>query len=191
MVGARQGEVVTGRLRNALNTPAVPVEIAPLHQDHFAELRDVLDAVSREGRYMAFLQAPPMEAAFAYYQNILESDSPHFVALADGHVVGWCDVEPTRGESRAHVGTLGIGLLAPYRNQGLGAALMKAAISKAWDQGFTRIELSVRADNTRARKLYERMGFVVEGTHPNSFLVGGEYFSAHSMGLLHPRAAPS
>jgi putative acetyltransferase len=162
------------------------IDIAPLRRDHFPQLREVLDAVARERLYLAFLQAPPHEAAFAYYEAILERDSPHFVALDAGRVVGWCDVVPTHGESRAHVGTLGVGLLPPYRGQGIGARLMNAAIAKAWEQGFTCIELTVRTDNTRAKRLYEKLGFVVEGTHPHAFRIDGEYFGSHSMALVHP-----
>ncbi|RYF17983.1 MAG: GNAT family N-acetyltransferase [Comamonadaceae bacterium] len=158
--------------------------IAPLREEHFAELREVLDAVAREGRYLAFLEAPPVADAFAFYRSIIERDCPHFVALASERVVGWCDVLPTHGESRAHVGNLGIGLLPEFRGSGNGAALMSAAIDRAWEKGFTRIELTVRTDNVRAKRLYERLGFLVEGTHRRAFLVAGEYFDSFSMGLL-------
>lgn len=159
-------------------------DLAPLREEHFAELRGVLDAVAREGRYLAFLQAPPEEEAFAFYRGVLQRGCTHVVALAGGRVVGWCDVLPTHGESRAHVGAVGIGLLPGFRGCGIGAALMTAAIERAWDKGFTRLELTVRTDNVRARRLYERIGFVMEGTHSRSFRVGGEYFDSYSMALL-------
>jgi RimJ/RimL family protein N-acetyltransferase len=159
-------------------------DIAPLREEHFPELHGVLDAVAREGRYLAFLQAPPAEDAYAFYRSILEQGCPHFVALAGGRVVGWCDILPTRGESRAHVGILGVGLLPEFRGHGNGAALMNAAIERAWAKGLSRIELTVRADNPRAKRLYERLGFVVEGVNRRAFLVSGEYFDSFSMGLL-------
>lgn len=159
-------------------------DIAPLRDEHFSQLREVLDAVAREGRYLAFLQAPPMEEAFAFYRSILERDCPAVVALANGRVVGWCDVLPTHGESRAHVGIIGLGLMPEYRGRGIGAALMTAALERAWAKGFTRIELTVRADNLRAKRLYERLGFTVEGLHRRTFRVNGEYFDSFFMGLL-------
>jgi len=161
-------------------------DIAPLRDEYFAELREVLDAVAREGRYLALLQAPPVDEAFAFYRSIVERDCPHFVALSQGRVVGWCDVLPGRGESRAHVGVLGVGLLPAFRGWGNGAALMAAAIRRAWEKGLTRIELTVRADNLRARGLYERLGFAVEGTHRHAFRVDGRYFDSFSMALLRP-----
>lgn len=58
-------------------------DITPLREEHFPELRGVLDAVAREGRYLAFLQAPSVDQAYAFYRGILERDCPHFVALAN------------------------------------------------------------------------------------------------------------
>jgi putative acetyltransferase len=158
--------------------------IAPLREEHFAELRSVLDAVAREGRYLAFLRAPPIDEAFAFYRGILDRDSPHFVALASDRVVGFCDVLPTHGEARAHIGILGIGLLPEFRGCGNGASLMTAAIDRAWEKGLARIELTVRSDNIRAKRLYERFGFLTEGTNRRAFCVGGQYFDSFSMGLL-------
>ena len=47
----------------------------------------------------------------------------------------------------------------------------------------TKINLRVRVDNLRAIRLYERKGFVREGTVSREALVDGEYFSDHHMGL--------
>jgi ribosomal protein S18 acetylase RimI-like enzyme len=158
--------------------------IVPLAALHFTPLHTVLDAVAREKRFLAMTQAPPAEETMAFLRQALEDDRPHFVALLDGAVVGWCDVLPVFGQARAHVGTLGIGLLASARHRGLGRQLMAAAIEKAWQQGLTRIELTVRADNPNARALYERLGFEHEGLQRNGFQVDGEYIDSRAMALL-------
>ncbi|HEY0512695.1 MAG TPA: GNAT family N-acetyltransferase [Thermoanaerobaculia bacterium] len=159
-------------------------EIVPLAPSHFEDLRLALDVVAREKRYLAFQQAPPREEAFAFYRHIVENDLCHFVVLVDGKVSGWCDVLPTRGEARAHVGILGIGLIPSARHQGIGEELMRIAISDAWARGMSRIELTVRADNFNAKALYERMGFKTEGLSKRAFLVDGVFYDSHSMALL-------
>lgn len=159
-------------------------QIVPLREEHFSRLREVLDEVAREGRYLAFLRAPAAEETFAFYRGLLARDCPAVVAVARGHVVGWCDIGRAPGESRSHAGILGIGLLPAFRGFGIGGALMAAALERAWAKGFTRIELTVRVDNVRARRLYERLGFVTEGTLRRTFHVDGEYFDSFFMGLL-------
>lgn len=158
--------------------------IVPTAEAYFEGLRQTLDSVAREKRYLAFLQAPPPQEAFAFFRNIVAKDLCQLLALVDGAVVGWCDVLPTHGEARAHVGTLGIGLLPQARHRGLGAALMQATIDKAWAKGFSRIELTVRADNTNAKALYERCGFEVEGLNRRAFLVDGAFYDSYTMALL-------
>ena len=46
-----------------------------------------------------------------------------------------------------------------------------------------KINLRVRTDNQRAILLYERKGFVIEGTISKEILLDGKYFDQHWMGL--------
>jgi hypothetical protein len=105
--------------------------IVPTSEDHLPGLYDAFDMVAREKCYLAFLQAPPREHSYAFYRNIIANDLCQLVALDGNLVVGWCDVLPLVGESRAHIGTLGIGLVPHVRQKGLGAQLMSSTIDKA------------------------------------------------------------
>ena len=78
-------------------------------------------------------------------------------------MIGWCEVRRESLPGREHSGTLGIGVRAPFRGKGLGRRLMEAALDLAWERGFARIELWVRAPNTHALALYESVGFEQEG----------------------------
>ncbi|MBT2305433.1 GNAT family N-acetyltransferase [Variovorax paradoxus] len=160
------------------------LSIEPVSEAHFAGLRAALDTVAREKRFLAFTQAPPVEQALDFYRSIIANGGCQMVALLDGQVAGWCDVLPSHGQARSHVGILGIGLVPSARHLGIGAKLMQATIAAAWAKGMTRIELTVRADNTNAKALYERLGFEVEGLLRRAFRVDGEYFDSYSMALL-------
>ncbi|KLN56904.1 GNAT family N-acetyltransferase [Variovorax paradoxus] len=154
-------------------------------EHHFESLHKALDVVAREQKYLALTQAPPWEQSLAFYRNVLAAGFPHFVAVdGSGKVVGWCDVSPVFGHSRVHIGVLGIALLPEARGHGLGAQLLQAAIGKSWARGLTRIELSVRADNPKAKALYERFGFEHEGLLRRASLIDGTYHDAHAMALL-------
>ena len=160
------------------------LKIVPSQESHFTGLRDALDIVAREKRFLVFTQAPPLDQCVAFYRSIFLHGHCQFVAEIDGSVVGWRDLLPVRGEVRAHVAELGIGLIPSARHRGIGQMLIRAAIDKAWEKGLTRIELSVRIDNANAKALYERMGFQTEGVHRRAFLVDGDYFDSVAMALL-------
>ena len=158
--------------------------IVPADESHFPGLHRAIDIVAREEKYLAFTQAPPLEQSIAFYRNLQRSGSPHFVALDGSEVVGWVDVSPLFGESRAHIGTLGIALLPKARHQGLGAELLNAAIERSWSNGLSRIELTVRADNANAVALYKRFGFELEDALRRGSLISGQYHDVFIMSLL-------
>ena len=43
-----------------------------------------------------------------------------------------------------------------------------------WTPPTPKISLHVHGTNTPARRLYERNGYVVEGIHPNEYLIEGK-----------------
>ena len=83
-----------------------------------------------------------------------------------------------------HCGVLGMGLVAEYRGKGLGRKLAERAISDARAKGIERIELEVFASNTRAIRLYERLGFTHEGLKRNARKLDKAYDDLIVMALL-------
>lgn len=160
------------------------LEILPITLDHIEGFWAAVDSVSRERHYLAFLEGPAINTTKEYVQRNIEGDWPHFVAVSDGKVIGWCDITPLDRPVYAHVGSLGIGVLAPYRGKGIGKALMKAALLKAKNKGLTRIELTVREKNSTAISLYKKMGFEQEGIHKNGVRIDGIYENHVFMALL-------
>lgn len=165
------------------------VSIEPVAPAHFEGLWRALDVVAREKRYLAFTEAPPWESSRAFYEHIVANDLCQVVAVQGHEVVGWCDILPGVGQTRSHIGTLGIGLIPAARHRGIGAQLMRAAIDGAWARGLTRIELSVRADNANAQALYKRLGFEPEGIRRRSVRVDGQYHDSLAMALLRDEGA--
>lgn len=157
--------------------------------DDFPALHAALDAVARERRYLAIFTAPPLERSVAFYQGLLDEGLPLEVLVRGTQILGWCDICSLFGDTRVHIGVLGIGLLPEARGQGLGGRLMQSAIDAAWARGLSRIELSVRTDNTRAARLYERLGFEHEGIKRRACLVDGVYHDIRAMALLREPAA--
>ena len=158
--------------------------IVPTAEEHIAGFHAVVDAVAREGKYLAMLKAFPIEETARYLRDCIERKSPHFVAVADGRVVGWCDVTPMPRETQAHGGVLGMGILDGCRGKGIGLALMQATLARAKEVGLTRVELTVREDNLRAKGLYEKVGFVTEGVKRRAARHDGRYYDLFLMAVL-------
>jgi len=159
-------------------------QIIPITEQHIEGFRAAVDSVSREHKYLTFLEAPPLEMAREFVLENLQGNWPHFVAISDDKVIGWCDITSLHRPVFKHVGSLGIGVISVYRGQGVGEALMCTALAKAKEIGLSRIELSVRENNKRAIALYKKFGFEVEGLHRNAVCIDGQYENHISMALL-------
>ena len=159
-------------------------EIIPIREDHLESFWAAVDSVAREQRYLAFLVGPPIHTTKSYIAENISGNWPHLVAMKDNQVIGWCDIAPLDRPIFAHIGALGIGILANYREQGIGKKLLKTALEKAQQKGLTRIELTVREQNHLAIALYEQFGFVKEGIHKNGVCINGIYENHVFMALL-------
>lgn len=71
------------------------------------------------------------------------------------------------------------------RNKGYGSEAAALLIQHGFDKlGLNRIELAVYSFNPQARRVYEKLGFQVEGTKREALIWYGEVVDAHVMSLL-------
>jgi RimJ/RimL family protein N-acetyltransferase len=159
--------------------------VVPISEEHVEGFRAALDRVAREERYLAFLAAPPLDQVRKFVRENIRSNTVQFVALAEDAVVGWCDVLPKPRPTMRHSGVLGMGVVEGHRGRGIGRALLGTALQAARAKGLTRVELSVRTDNERAKALYEKFGFVVEGVCRKHMRVRGAYHDSYLMAVLY------
>jgi len=159
--------------------------IMPMAPEYIVSFREASDAVFRESQMYGFFEAPSVEEVMRFVQVIMKNKDLQFVALVDERVIGWCDVLAKPRPAMRHSGVLGIGVLRNYRGKGVGTALLQATLAAAHARGLTRIELFVRADNDGAKRLYEKVGFTIEGRLRNHMRRGDIYRDSYVMSLLY------
>ena len=144
-------------------------------QDFTIRPADVRDAAG-----IGFVHCRGWQAAYAGLlpETILQGMSPEksaarfrqegcrdtLVAEQNGRVVGFCgyggwrdDPDPDEGE------IIGLYVLPELQRQGIGAALMKAALAELAARGCRAVSLWVLQGNDRAARFYERQGFARTG----------------------------
>ncbi len=171
-----------------LDVPA-GFRIRPSRVEDAEGIQRCLDAVARERRHIAMLEAPPLEQVRSFVEAIAAGAGVQFVALQDEAVVGWCDVLRNPRSGFRHSAALGMGLLAPVRGRGIGRALLAAVLEGVRPQGLQRIELEVYAANRPAIALYEHFGFAREGVKQAGRVLDGEPADILCMALLLPPLA--
>jgi putative acetyltransferase len=103
------------------------------------------------------------------------SENDHYmVAERAGEAVGIAGLTVGTGRTR-HSGSLFIYVARQQQGQGIGTRLMQSLLDLAdnWLL-LRRVELTVLTENEGAKRLYERLGFVVEGCRKMSVIAQGE-----------------
>ena len=124
------------------------------------------------------------EAEKALFDRINASDNEAMlVCLVDGKVAGNCQIVWKTGIKTRHRATVAIALLKAYWNQGIGTRMFREMIRIAEDNpNILQMELDFVEGNTRARALYEKMGFRITGVRPNAIrLKDGTLLNEYSM----------
>lgn len=141
---------------------------------------------SEASAYAGTLQ-PPYPSLSGWTRRLagMPNHVVQLVADAGGVVVGAAGFEVIQHPRRRHAASLGMAVAQDRRGEGVGAALLTAAIETAerW-HGVRRIELEVYVDNTAAVALYARHGFAREGLARGYALRDGEYVDVLLMARL-------
>jgi predicted GNAT family N-acyltransferase len=137
----------------------------------FGPLKPLPAGVSvRPGRWPAdeHLIAPVRRTVFIEEQAVPEAleweaadaDCDWFIALAGGDAVGIARLTPA-----GRIGRMAV--LAGWRGQGIGSALLAEALAQAGRRGLVRVDLHAQC---HALGFYERFGFIADG--PDFFDAG-------------------
>lgn len=124
-----------------------------------------------------FLLTYPEESTFtaeqeaAFLRAKAESENEvEIAALVDGRIAGTAGIEAVGSKCKVrHRADFGISIEEKYWGLGIGGALLDACVECARWAGFSQLELTVVAENTRAVALYEKAGFVCYGVNPKGF----------------------
>jgi RimJ/RimL family protein N-acetyltransferase len=118
-----------------------------------------------ERRYLKALRRYPHAAVFV-------------AERADGMVIGRLSLSRDQHPASAHVADLGLMVAKDARGQGVGRALMEAAVEWARGARVRKLELHVFPWNEPAIRLYEAVGFEREGYRKEHYCRAGEYVDA-------------
>jgi len=104
------------------------------------------------------------------------------VAEIEGQVVATLTLNVMQKPRRQHAGNIGMAVLDSHTGQGIGSALLEAALElgENW-LSLSRIELTVFTDNDGAIALYKKYKFKIEGEAERFAFRNGEYVNAFYM----------
>jgi ribosomal-protein-alanine N-acetyltransferase len=113
-------------------------------------------------------------------QAVNETIGRIIVAVVDGIVVGWC----SRSGRRAYIPYLMV--MPELQGHGIGTMLLRRMESMLELEGAERVHLETPADNVRAVRFYERLGYRILALRPDGRAAHEPFMSVQ----LEKRLAP-
>ena len=132
----------------------------------------------------------PFPSKEVWRKRLAEPEDGKFslVAMVGDEIAGHLGLgtNPSRPR-RKHAGGIGMAVRDDFQGQGVGTALLQAAVDQAdnW-LNLQRLELTVFTDNEPALRLYKKCGFEIEGTLRRNSFRAGQYFDVYYMARLKP-----
>lgn len=125
-----------------------------------------------------------LQASFAERANSGSRGDIEFAIVADGQLIGLCElgaVHPAHGTASL---TLFLGD-SNYRGRGYGREVLRLLIDYAFRvRNIRKLWLSTNSENGPALRCYQACGFVEEGRQRQQQWLNGRYVDAVFMGLL-------
>lgn len=151
---------------------------------------DFMNQVARETDYLVM-----DETGFRFTQQEMETifeagiENPREICLLakiDQEVIGAISVKSSRQFRINHIGTIFIAVKKDYWGHGVGSILLEEVIHWAEEMELLkRLELTVQVRNKPAIHLYQKLGFVIEGTQVRGTRTDtGEWLDLYYMGRL-------
>lgn len=135
------------------------------------------------------LYEPMPEADFMpIYEDLLRQNII-FIYHEAGQNIGMFKLIPLHHRT-SHISYIGgLGIHPNFNGMGHGSKMIQEIIDLGRNRGLKRLELSTATFNTRAIKLYEKHGFVLEGVMKNYTHIAarGEYIDEQIMAYLYQK----
>jgi RimJ/RimL family protein N-acetyltransferase len=159
--------------------------IIPIAVEHVVGFHETLGLLAQERTWLVYTDTPSIEWAMRFVLNNIRNGYAQFVAVEKNRVIGWCGIIPNAGLGFRHSGSVGMGVIKEWRHQGLGKALLNACLRKSFENGLTRIELEIDADNAIAIGLHRKFGFKKEGVKRHAYCLDGQHKDLLIMALCY------
>jgi ribosomal protein S18 acetylase RimI-like enzyme len=164
------------------NTPVLFVErLKEFVEADLHALCEATDAAIIDGGGFGWVTPPGRRALESYFRGVLlVPERELFVARLNGEIVGSAILvrPPRNNEAQAFSANLMHAYVAPYaRGHGLARMLTQNVEDRARELGYHILNLDVRETQTAAIRLYQSMGYIRWGEHPEYALIRGRVVS--------------
>lgn len=150
--------------------------------DNFLNMLRKLDTETEFMMYEPGERRTTLEEQKEIIERIQENGDPVFLVESGEEVVGFLGGKRGGCNRVRHTVYIAMGIVKDHRGKGIGRKLMEQLDRWNVENDIARSELTVMCHNERAVRLYEGMGYQIEGRRKKSLVVEGKFVDEYYMG---------
>jgi RimJ/RimL family protein N-acetyltransferase len=160
------------------------IYIEPLTgREEVREFQRFINTLTREGTYLLVNKSITIKEEKQWLETQVteqrKGQQIYLKVLVDGRLIGDCFAKPGFGRNHGNV-NLGIAIAKQWRGKGLGYLLLTELIQRSEEKWHPKnIYLHVVSTNTKARQLYESLGFRIVAQLPQWFEYNKKYLDEY------------
>ncbi|MBD1381642.1 GNAT family N-acetyltransferase [Metabacillus arenae] len=151
------------------------VILRPVRKSDAEDIIEAVKSILDSGLYIQKEAPRTIEEERAFIDKIKKNDHMYTAAELDGKVVGIARVMRGELEMKRHTGLFRTWLHETVQGLGIGKELMNYTLEWCKIHQLHKLCLTVFTSNDIATKLYERVGFIIEGVQKEQVYLNGEY----------------
>lgn len=144
------------------------------------ELQKVINEIALRSKLSDYVpvSASEMKELMAARSTLMKKKKGIFLVIeARNRIIGECTVHAEEGTS-SHIGTVGIGIVKEYQNQGIGQKALHEIIALAKKiKGIEILKTETSETNKPAINAYQKVGFKLVAKIPKAYKIGNKYIS--------------
>lgn len=143
-------------------------------------LAALMKTVEAESEFMLYGKDERTQSTQKVRKQIIEwrqsGHSTIFIAILNGEHVGFLTIVGNAARRAAHRAEICIGIQSDARRKGIATKLLQKGEEWAAARNISRLELAVVENDKPGRKLFEKAGYISEGTRQDSMFINGKYY---------------
>ncbi|WP_430509199.1 GNAT family N-acetyltransferase [Gottfriedia solisilvae] len=165
------------------------VTVREASKDDAQSIIDFYNIVGGETNFLSFGENEFKRDLEEYKTSLTNSKEQQntiiLLVTLNEQIISIASIHSSQAARTKHVGTLGIVIKKEYWGLQLGNSLMEYLIDWSKQNTITRkIQLTCNEDNTKAIRLYKKLGFEIEGIIKEDTFIDGRYYHTVLMGLF-------
>jgi len=154
----------------------IQITIRKAQAEDAEEISNIWQVISAARKFSAVSHPFTSDQEKEYILSLSEHEGI-FIAKVKDQIIGFQSLDKWAKytDSFDHVGTIGTFLLPKWRRYGIGQQLAIKTFQFARENGYEKLIIYVRANNTGAIEFYKNLGFITKGVLSKQVKIDGKY----------------